>query len=156
MKRDQRGWVYQEEQCIAALGFMGAVQLGVILGRSPGCIRKKASRLNYSVKRKSQITVTELSQEALDHLTKRAPRLICPACGLRLVINEKLGACPVCLKVALTDAHKEKLAELAAHRDYNVAKQQLRRERKKLGVAAPRTAKRKEAQGHEAHDSETE
>ena len=145
MKRGQRGWSVSEESAIAVLGFLGAREVAQILGRTESGVRRKASRLGYSVKKKSEMSVTELSQAALDHLTKRAPGLVCPSCGLRLAGPS--GVCAVCHKVALTDAHNERLAELAAHQEYNVAKQRLRRERRKLGVTAPGSHVRKEEPG---------
>jgi len=106
-----------------------------VLTRSVTSVRMKASRMGRSLKKKSQINVTDLTQAALDHVKRHNSGLVCPACGARLVATPS-GLCGVCHKQALAEAHRESLAELTAHRDYNVAKQDLSRARKKAGVRA--------------------
>lgn len=62
----QRAWTVGEEKALAVLADLGDEQLAAALGRSRKSVRNKASRLGVSVKRRSQLTGTELGQAALD------------------------------------------------------------------------------------------
>lgn len=75
---------------------------------------------------------------------------LCPSCSrvLRRGEGYKDGLCAVCHLNRLRDAHYEELAKLVAIREYNVAKQQLKRLRRRMGVEAPRAPKGKVAEDY--------
>lgn len=132
MSRRYQPWSVQDEAALALLAFLGYEQLAVVFDRTPNCVKRKASRLGVSVKRKSEINVTAMSPAAIERLRDRAPGLLCPVCGRRLAVDKLGGVCAVCHKQALTQAHLDKLAEVEAQRALWRARQNLTRERKRL------------------------
>lgn len=113
----QRAWTVGEEKALAVLADLGDEQIAAALGRSRKSVRNKASRLGVSVKRRSKLTGTELGQVALDRIKRNDPGLLCPVCGKRLIGVARTGLCGVCHKLALTEAHKAKVAEAEAQRE---------------------------------------
>lgn len=128
---------YGEEQAIWTLAPLGYRAIAHILDRDPECVKRKASRMHASVKKKPEINVPDLSPRMLTAIKERNPDVLCPACGKRLKATRD-GLCGACHLEALTDDHNAEYARLVAKRDYDVAKQQLSRKRKELGVKAPR------------------
>ncbi|MGI6216883.1 MAG: hypothetical protein ACOYIK_04650 [Coriobacteriales bacterium] len=65
-------------------------------------------------------------------------REVCPMCGRNLVIQgttaaTRYGVCERCYYRALADANRAKIEADSARRDYDVARQQLSRSRRKAG-----------------------
>lgn len=133
-------WTYTEEQIVVMFADHGVPIIAQILDdrHTHSAVRKKAERMGVSVKKKSEISVADLSQVAIDTLRKRGSTMLCPMCGKRFVAVKSTGLCCVCHKHELTDAHNAAYAELVANQDYNAAKQRLSRKRKELKVKAPR------------------
>ncbi len=142
----ERPWTCSEEQALATLADLGTSQLAVIFARSRGCIKKKASRLGVSVKRKSEIRVTELSPSVVEHVRRINRGVLCPTCGKRLVAIATTGLCGVCHKGVLIEAHNERLSELEQQREINRLKKAEQRIRDELGIIPQRSRRaRKEA-----------
>lgn len=129
-------WTSAEEAALATLAILGARQVAEILDRPVDCVKRKASRMQVSLRKKSEINVTTLSPAAIERVKKTSPAMLCPSCGKRLVVP-KLGSCGACHYEALKEAHDEAYAELVAKREYNTSKQRLSRKRRELGVPAP-------------------
>ena len=128
---ERRPWTVQEEAALAMLAYLGAEQVALVLGRPRDAVKKKANRLGVSVRKTSEINVTVLSPEAIRRIRERDPGILCPACGRRLAVPAT-GICGVCHKQALTQVHRERVAELQAQRDYNQAKQEFSRLRRRV------------------------
>jgi NMD protein affecting ribosome stability and mRNA decay len=131
-------YTYGEEHAIAVLAPLGAHYVARILDRDVECVRRKASRLGVSVKKKSEIDVREMSETQLRVVVRLNPGLLCPSCGKRFV-NTPSGVCDLCHLNALKTNHDAEYRRLAleAKRDYNVAKKRLSVLRKNLGIEAP-------------------
>ncbi|MHB1324011.1 MAG: hypothetical protein ACYCXZ_06675 [Coriobacteriia bacterium] len=131
-------YTYGEEQTIVVLAPLGQHAVAFILDRDVRCVKRKASRMHVSLRKRVQINVTSLSPRMLDAIKSHNPDALCPACGKRLVATRD-GLCGACHLEALTDNHNAEYAKLAAKKPYDVSKQQLKRLRKDLGVSAPRS-----------------
>jgi hypothetical protein len=133
-------YTYGEEHAIAVLAPLGAHYLAIVLDRDVECVRRKASRLGVSVKKRpGGFDVREMSEAQLRIIVRLNPGLLCPSCGKRF-INTPSGVCDLCHLRALTTNHDLEYRRLAldAKRDYDTAKQRLSRKRKDLGAKAPR------------------
>jgi uncharacterized protein with PIN domain len=129
-------YTYGEEQAIRTLAPLGSHTVALVLDRDVKCLKRKASRMHVSLKKKSEINVTYLSPAILAAIKQHNPGGLCPACGKRLVATRE-GLCAACHLEALTDAHNAEYARLAAKKPYDVSKQRLKRLRRQMGVRAP-------------------
>lgn len=77
-------------------------------------------------------------EEALERARTGLDAELCPACGCRAIETERSGLCRVCHTRRLTDAALDRLTEVAALRDYNVAKTATKRARIAAGLPTPR------------------
>lgn len=69
--------------------------------------------------------------------------MLCPRCARHVVVEgtvagEKYGVCEACYLRAMRDAQVRRLSDLEAKREYDFARQNVCRERKRLGIAATR------------------
>ncbi|MCK8113972.1 hypothetical protein [Anaerosoma tenue] len=81
-------------------------------------------------------------EDLLERVTSSEGAELCPHCARRPIRHPRLGLCTACARRSLADAHNEAYAELEAQREYDVAKQRLKRVREELGVTAPRQRNR--------------
>lgn len=125
-----------EEAAIRDLAELGSKAVAQILDRDVESVQRKASRLGISLKKKSQISVRFLSGREIDAISRHSEALLCPACGKAFSVASS-GLCGLCHLEYLTDEHRQAYRRLVLEREYNVAKKQLSRKRKELGVRAP-------------------
>ena len=135
MKRGH-DWTCQEEAALKTLAPLGSHTVALILDRGVYSVEAKASRLGVSLKRTLTIDDRFLTTPMLDAIKRHNPGALCPACGKALQATRD-GLCGACHLEALTDAHNAAYRELVAKREYDTAKQCLKRERARLGVSAP-------------------
>lgn len=120
-------WTVGEERALAVLAPLGLNQVAEILGRTPGCVKKKAHRLGVSVKKETAIYGTELSPSVIEYVKRHESAMLCPACGLRLVGVRSSGLCGVCHFKALSQHRQEEAETQAAIREHRrISKQLLR------------------------------
>lgn len=130
--------------------------------RTPRSVKQAAARLRISLRMEGScrglvmgqprdVSLADIREDMLDprvaRLVDQRTRIsdekldLCPRCVRRPVRIRTTGLCGVCHADELREAHEEVLAELAASRDLNAAKQRKSRALRRVKASADRALK---------------